>query len=234
MHDAPAPRRGIVYRRAPEPVHFPEEGLVPESKRHLKLRTLLFQLLERRLAAIARIGSDQFVYWNASNPKRCLAPDVFLRRGGPDETFGSWKTWERGAPELAVEIASESEEDWDETLARYQELGVLELVRFEESAPVGARLRVWDRVQGDLVERALEVDAAESNVLGAFFVVAPADDLPVSLRVAATADGGGLWATAEEDRRAEEGARREAERARDEAARRVTELEAELARRQGR
>jgi hypothetical protein len=73
---------------------------------------------------------------------------------------------------------------------------------------------VWDRVDGDLVERVVDGESAPASVLGATLVVAPADDLPLALRVAA--ETGELWATAEEDHRAAE--------------RRVAELEAELAR----
>jgi hypothetical protein len=60
-----------------------------------------------------------------------------------------------------VEIVSPNEGDgiaWDEKLARYHQLGVRELVRFDPEAPEGQRLRVWDRVNGDLVERRRDGD----------------------------------------------------------------------------
>ena len=116
---------------------------MPETKRHLRLRTLLFQLLDFAFADQASIGSDQFVYFDASNPSRCLAPDLFVRLGQPDTQFGSWKVWERGRPELAVEILSDSdtpEPAWDTKLERYHALGVEELVRFDPMAPADARL----------------------------------------------------------------------------------------------
>lgn len=112
------------------------------------------------------MGSDQFVYWRASDPKICLAPDAFLKLGQPFEHFDSWKTWERGAPDLAVEIVSESDRsEWDSKLERYRDLGVRKLLRFDPDGQAGQRLRVWDRVEGDLVERALEEECAESFVL---------------------------------------------------------------------
>jgi hypothetical protein len=40
----------------------------------------------------------QIVYFDASDPARCLAPDLFVRTGVPDAAFGSWKVWERGTP----------------------------------------------------------------------------------------------------------------------------------------
>lgn len=161
---------------------------MPESTRHYLLRTSLFLALRRVFRERAIIGSDQFVYWNAADPKRCLAPDVFVRLNQPNASFDSWKTWQRGAPEVAVEIVSKSDSSdvsWEEKLKRYHELGVLELVRFDADAAPGERLRVWDRIDGDLVERIVTADRTESALLGHAWVVAPADDEPVALRLQA-------------------------------------------------
>jgi len=79
----------LRYVRAPVPVVFPSEAEVPESKRHLKLRTLLHQLLELAFAERAAIGSDQFVYWDPTDPKACVAPDAFVRFGEADSLFQS-------------------------------------------------------------------------------------------------------------------------------------------------
>ena len=67
--------------RTPVPIVFPSEEKVPESKRHLKLRTLLYQVLDLAFADRAAIGCDQFVYWDPTDPKACLAPDAFVRWG---------------------------------------------------------------------------------------------------------------------------------------------------------
>jgi Putative restriction endonuclease len=151
------PRPELRYVRAPEPVVFPESALMPENKSHLIVRTFLFQLLRYALGPSHSVGSEQFVYWNARDPKRSLAPDAFVKLDVPDTKFSSWKTWEQGgAPELAIEIASPSDADatpWREKLARYAELGTRELVRFDPEAAEGARIRVWDRIRDDLVER---------------------------------------------------------------------------------
>lgn len=188
---------------------------MPESRDHFLLRVLLFQILRAALGTESTVGSDQFVYWNAADPRRCLAPDVFARLGTPDHSFESWKTWQVGAPQLAVEIVSRSdagEEAWNEKLARYHELGVDELVRFEPDADQGSRLRVWDRLDGDLVERVVTADRTPSTTLAGVWVVVPTPDLAAALRVATVE--GALWPTPEER-----------------AARRVLELDAELRRR---
>src|SRR5258705_12254316 len=89
---------GLRYVRAPRPLHFPEFEKVGESKLHLELCTLLYQVLKLAFSARASIGCDQFVYWDASDPRASLAPDAFVRFGTADERFRTWKVWERGAP----------------------------------------------------------------------------------------------------------------------------------------
>jgi Uma2 family endonuclease len=106
------------------------------------------------------------------------APDVFVKLGAPDTIFRSWKTWERGAPDLAVEIdcTDDGKRDaWDERVARLWEAGVRELVQFAPEAPAGSRLHIWDRIEGDLVERVVEADAAPCVTLGLWWSIQ--DDL---------------------------------------------------------
>ena len=200
---------------AEQQVHFPVEAEVPESKRHLQLRTLLFQFLELAFAKEAAIGCDQFVYWDPTEPRVCLAPDAFVRFGQADDLFQTWKVWERGAPQVAVEIIStsdNSEADWREKLAKYRSLGVSELVRFdpESSEP----LRVWDLMAGELIERALSTPV-ESRYLRGFWVAVEYPGVGLALRLSRDENGALLYPT-----------RAEA------AEQRVRELEAELRRRQ--
>ena len=115
--------------------------------------------------------------------------------------FDSWKSWERGTPELAFEILSPSDspERWtfEEKLLRYRALGVSELVVFHVDGDPGARLRVWDRIDGNLVERAVSDESTPCLTLDAFLVVAPVDDLPACVRLASDAAGPDLYPTAE-------------------------------------
>jgi Uma2 family endonuclease len=225
----------LRYVRAPVPLHFPTEAEMPETTIHLVLRTFLFQLLRFAFGESCSVGSDQFVYWRASDPKTCLAPDAFVKLGLKNAHFDSWKTWERGAPELAVEIVSDSDRgEWEDKVERYRDLGVRELVRFDPAASAGKRIRIWDRVQEDLVERALDEESAESFVLERFWVVGDVEGGP-GLRLADDSAGATLVASpleAESRAREAETQAREAEtqRAR-KAEQRVLELEAELERR---
>lgn len=246
-----------VYVRSPRPIYFPSFGdpeeAVPVTKRHLSLRTMLYLVLEDTFATRGAIGSNQFVYWDAGDPKKRLSPDAFVKLGVPNEMFDNWKVWERGAPDLAVEIVSKSdrpEDEWAVKLARYEASGVREVVRFDPEGPRPG-LSVWDRVDGDLVERAAtDPDLCECASLGLWWVVVPAAD-GSTLRLARDRAGKELLATpaeekvrletelreerrarsvAEHERAIEAAARQKSKRERDALAAEVERLRAELAR----
>ena len=213
-----APQRR--YLRAPVPVHFPESESVPETGVHLRLRTALWSMLRLELGHRAMVGSDQFLYWDPTDPRQCLAPDVLVWLGAPDRPFSSWKVWERGAPHLAIEVVSESDardRPWERKLDAYRHSGVVELARFDPES-TESPLRLWDRVEGDLVERAVSKSELEiSGVVGLFWLVEPAPELGLMLRL--TRDSAGLQRLLTD------------EEALHTAEARVRELEAELARR---
>lgn len=218
---------GVRYLSAPRPVYFPEADQVPESKRHLELRTLLYQVLKLAFADRAAIGCDQFVYWDPTDPRACLAPDAFVRWGEPDHLFGSWKVWEHGAPQVAVEVISASDErdrDWGAKLEKYRRLGVTELVRFDPRSADRA-LRIWDSKDGDLVERELSEPCAPSTCLAGFWLVVAQPDTGLTLRLSHDEQGTRLYPTPVEHEA-------EASRAKAQTAeRRIRELEEELRRR---
>lgn len=218
------------YLRAPRPLHFPETEKVPETKLHLELRTLIWQFLKLAFAETAHIGCDQFVYWDAANPRLSLAPDAFVRLGGPDEMFGSWKVWERGAPHVAIEVISDHDardRNWAAKLQAYRQLGVRELVRFNPESATG-KLRIWDRLDNDLSEREPTDTPMPSNVLPGFWLLQADARLGSSLRLSRDAEGRNLYLTPSEA----DAQRIEADARRIEAdAQRIRELEAELARR---
>ncbi len=214
------------YVRAPRPLHFPESAQVPETRLHEELCALLRALLRHAFAAEHSVGGDQFIYWDPTDPRACLAADAFVRLGQPDSQFRTWRVWERGAPELAIEILSDSDADsLDVKLHKYARLGVRELVCFDPESAT-PRLRVWDRLGSDLVERELAAGAAASNVLPGYWVVVNGAHGPC-LRLSHDDAGQALFPTPAE---AEAQARQAEARA---LQARIRELEAELARRQG-
>ncbi len=219
------------YLESSKPLVFPESADVLETQLHLDLRALLYQLLSDYLGETHTVGSDQFVYWDASNPRRCIAPDVYVKCVPRSEPVRTWKVWERGAPDVAVEVTSDSDSkpgDWLDKFACYQALGVRELVRLDLLTPNTSRLRVWNRVDEVLQERAVEDDVAPSLVLPLLWTVGPAHQMPEALRIAYATEPTEplmLVPTIYEARKAESEARRAAEA-------RVAELEALLAQRE--
>jgi len=212
---APRPKRSYV--RPPVPIHFPDTAEVPETGVHLEVRTALYLLVRDFVGERGAVGSEQFMYWDPSDPRPCLAPDLIVRMGAQPGPFPTWKVWERGAPHLAVEVVSpsdSSESRWSEKLARYAKSGVNEIARFDP-ADSERPLRLWDRFDGDLVERALEGEhALLCDTLGVYWCVRADPTLGRVLRLSLDALGRTLVPT-------------ETERA----AARIAELEAELRRR---
>ena len=225
------------YLRRPKPIHFPTDRLVPETTVHMRLRTALFLIIERELRGRAFIGSDQFVYWDTTDPKACLSPDVIVRLGGPLELLPSYKTWVHGAPQLGIEIVSKTDrrdKSLPKNLERYRRAGIGELARFDPEKP--KPLRLWDFSDGNLVERDLaDPEAWRCDALAAYWVVVNDAVLGPMLRVARNAAGTELWVTPDEAEQAASAARDaeraalEAERAaKDAALARVAELERKL------
>lgn len=226
--------RALRHVRPVVPLHFPssepEDERTGESTRHARLCEALYQALVNALGPGSTVASDAFVYWDASAPRRVLAPDAFVKVGVPQHHFESYKTWrEQGAPEVAFEILSPSDspERWsfEEKLERYRSLGVHELVVFHVEGRPGSRLRVWDRLDGDLVERVVEGERTPCVTLGLTLTLAPLGagwELPAGLRLARDEAGSDLVLTDPERL-----ARADEARVRAEA--RLAELETELA-----
>lgn len=229
------PQKRPRYIEAGVPLDFPVEEQVPETELHLELRVLLYQLLKDYLGASATVGSDQFVYFNAADPTQVLAPDVYVCTRPQPDLIKAWKVWERGTPEVAVEIISASDSRdraWSTKLARYNALGVQELLRFEPEAAPDQCLRVWDRVDGRLLERQSQAGEAQpSLVLGLYWVLAPAERHSLALRIATSEAPDALVPTRMERAALEASARIAAEEERNAALQRVRELEALLAKR---
>jgi Uma2 family endonuclease len=219
---------GLRHVREVRPLHFPdsepEDEKVVEGREHFRQRTLLFEVLRHNFGDRATVGCDQYVYFNARDPRVNCAPDVFLKLDRPDADFRSWKTWERGVPELAVEIVSPTENagaDWTAKLERYHELGVRELVRFD---PEEMRLRIWDRIEDDLVERVVEGQRSPCVTLGLWWT--PWREEISYLRLA-NAEGELLPTPLDAEKKKLAAEKKKS----DEAARRIADLEAQLVRR---
>ncbi len=175
-----------------------------ESGRHGRVCELVYLLLRQAVGDAHCVGKDNFVYFDAGNPRRKCAPDAFVKLGVPHALFDSWKVWEHGAPELAVEILSPSDTPetltWDQKMERYLALGVRELVAFDMESPLGQRLLAWDRIENDLVPRLVENERTPCITLGLHWVLVPSrapsgEELPIALRLSRDGAGQELFPT---------------------------------------
>lgn len=196
-----------------------------QTKRHWKLCSLLYAILEHEAGAKHTVGADQFVYFDRADLGRCIAPDVFIRLGIHFDDFDTWKIWEKGGPpDACFEILSVSDKPskvpLEIKLASYAAMGTREVFMFDFDAAEGTRLRAWDGIGGDLVERVVEGERTPFLSLDCDVVIVanPIKEVPWGLRLER---GGVLLPTQAE-------AALEGERA---ALDRVAELEAALAKR---
>lgn len=232
---AELPRR---YLRTPVPLEFPEEELrMPDGDEHFELRILLWQSARLGLGENALVSSDQFVYYDPTNPGRRLSPDLGVRMGTPRRRIKVWKTWEWGPPQVGVEIVSESdapERVVNEKLERYRQAGILEVVRFDPRPQVEP-LRLWDLVAGDMVERdPSDPKLLLCDALGLYWCVREVPNLGRTLRLARDREGRDLLLTPDEASEARARALDEKLRASDERLRASDEQSRALAERERR
>ena len=194
------PIREIGARKAIEfPSEEPIEEHVAQTRRHSKACTTLELVIEEECKNVS-VGGDQFMYYDPDDPAKCLAPDVFVKLGMYVKDFESWFTWERGIPDLAVEVVSESDRmklTWAQKFERYEACGVQELVLFDPQRDMTTR--VWDRIDGKLVERAPDSkDTFECRTLGLYWTIEMDRDYGYQLRLCRDRAGKVLLPTPQE------------------------------------
>ena len=108
-----------------------------------------------------------------------------------------------------------------------------EVVRFDPDAPPRGRLRVWDRMVGDLVDREVEGQSTSCAALSLTWVVRPDPQLGATLRLARDEQRGELLPTLAEAKDAEGRMRVQETDRRKDAEQRIRELEEELRRLRG-
>ena len=239
---APGMRTSVTRRPAADPTIYPEEERVGEDMLQRWIMELLRPLLQWWLTSrgiTAFVGADQFIYWRQHDPHARLAPDVYVLPGvDPRTRVRTWKLWlDRVVPSFALEVASQDwEKDYYEIPARYDELGVKELVVFDpgfDDHTDGVRWQVFRRVgrRGLVRVEATRADRVRSKVLACWLRAAGAGR-DVRVRLGIGPQGDELVPTVEEFERAakeQERAAKEQERAaKDAALARVRELEGEL------
>jgi hypothetical protein len=199
-----APQRS----EAIDPTVYPVEEKVGEDL----LQRLIVELLRPLIVALfalrgkkALVGADQFIYWEQHNPRKVVAPDIYVLPGvGPRTRVKAWKVWETGiVPSFALEVMGDDErKDVERSPERYAELGVKEVIVFDpepERRTDGARFRLFRKVgkRGLVLVEATNEDRVGSKQLDCWLrVLGEGDD--VRLRVGLGPQGDELLQTQEE------------------------------------
>ncbi len=193
---------------------------MPETGVHLELRTALYLLVRDFVGERGAVGSDQFVYWDPSDPRQCLAPDLIVRIGaspGPVSQLGKLgneglRTWRSKSPAPFDAGEADGTESSPAIVSA-------ESTRSRASIPMTLNSRCAFGIgsKGDLVERDLTGEhALLCDTLGVHWCVRADATLGRVLRLSLDALGQNLVPTAAERERA--------------AAERIAELEAEVRR----
>ena len=126
-------------------VFYPESDGQPvaETDVHRDLMVDLIAMLREyfRDDPNVYISGNLFLYYQEGDPRRSVAPDVFVVRGVPDHQRRIYKLWEEGRPpDVVFELTSPStrSEDCRTKHDLYERLGVAEYFLFD---PLGEYLQ---------------------------------------------------------------------------------------------
>jgi Uma2 family endonuclease len=117
---------------------YPESDGKPIAETDIH-RQLLFDLvftLENffRAQPDVYVSGNLFIYYVEGNPKKRVAPDIFVARGVKKRQRRIYKLWEEGvAPQVMIELTSRQtwREDLQEKWRLYEQLGVEEYFIFD-------------------------------------------------------------------------------------------------------
>ncbi|MCW5935569.1 MAG: Uma2 family endonuclease [Fimbriimonadia bacterium] len=116
-------------------VHYPESDGKPmaETEFHLdesfKVRAMLRHYYQARTDAY--VGANMLIYYQEGNPRKSIAPDIFIAFGVSKRKRRIYKLWEEGAiPAVVFEFTSKCTADEDLHTKRnlYERLGAQEYI----------------------------------------------------------------------------------------------------------
>jgi Uma2 family endonuclease len=145
-------------------IYYPEGDGKPmaETDPHIRQIIRVLLVLEHWLRNHEKVyaGANMFLYYQKGNPKRRLAPDVFVAWGVGKHPRRSYKLWEEErAPQVVFEITSRKtqEEDLGKKRLIYAQIGVTEYYLFDPFAQyLQPPLRGYQLVVDEYAPRAVE------------------------------------------------------------------------------
>ena len=122
----------------PEDPLYPSSDGLPLAENDWQLRVIFDAFGKLKIRYQDRpdvyVSGDLLIYYEEGNPRRSVAPDVFVVFGAANHKRNVYKLWEEPkAPDFVLEVASEN--TWREDLGRkralYAQLGVREYWLFD-------------------------------------------------------------------------------------------------------
>lgn len=143
-----------------------------ESDWHRNWMIRLLELLSCRFAGTQTyVSSNLLLYYVEGNPKKRVAPDVFVVKGVDPHIRDVYKVWDEGiAPQVVIEVSSKDtmREDLRHKLRIYEQIGVREYFLFDPLAEyLDPALTSFRRIDGDELDTGLvrmELDDSKSFV----------------------------------------------------------------------
>lgn len=164
----------LTTTTAPEGVTYPSSDGKPmaETDWHLHWMFRLIHLLRRRYVGTQTyVSGNLLLYYVEGNPKKRVAPDVFVVKGVEPHDRRVYKLWEEGAaPNVVIEVSSKSttQEDLWEKPRVYDRMGVREYFLFDPLAeylePALAGFRRLDSDDPDAGLVRMELDDQQTLV----------------------------------------------------------------------
>lgn len=174
--DIQTPNASTIYPETivgQEEVYYPVEieGEMGETAFHYKLIFLFYGLLDAYFSTRkdVTVAANMMVYYEKGEPKKWLAPDVFVCFGVENKLRRTFKTWEEGVfPQIVFEIASDStfENDLGGKRLDYARLGVEEYYLLDpEREYLPSPLMAFRRDNGRLMSVNIEDNRVFSPLL---------------------------------------------------------------------
>lgn len=146
-------------------IEYPSSDGKPmaETDKHIQLMgELRFTLLDfYRDESDVYVAADLLLYYVEGDPRRRVAPDVFVVRGVANRQRRIYKLWEEGRPpDFVIELSSRQlwREDLQEKWRLYEQLGVREYFIFDPEYDYLDTPLVGYRLGADGLYAALEVE----------------------------------------------------------------------------
>ncbi len=170
-----APNASTVYPEAivEEEILYPAEleDEMGETAFHFKLIFLLYGFLESFYASKkdVTVAANMMVYYDQGNPRKWLAPDIFVSLGAENRLRRTYKVWEEKIfPQIVFEIASDGtfENDLGGKRLEYARLGVEEYYLLDpEREYLPSPLMAFRRENGRLISVNAENNRVHSPLM---------------------------------------------------------------------